>query len=67
MDNFKGQVTPAISQLLESHDIHVHLQNVVQELDCQVGLHVAARRLTKSSSLESRLSTDASWRAAILF
>ena len=25
MDNFKGQVTPAISQLLESHDIHVCL------------------------------------------
>ena len=43
------------------------LQSVVQKLDREVGLRVAARRLPKSLSRESRLSMDASRREVILF
>ena len=42
------------------------LQSMVQELDHEVGLCVAARRLPKSSSRESKLSKDASRREVIL-
>ena len=43
------------------------LQSMVQKLDCEVGLHVAARRLPKSLTREWRLSMDASRREVILF
>ena len=43
------------------------LQSVVQILDCEVGLRMAAWRLPKSSSRESRLSVGGLWREAILF
>ena len=43
------------------------LQSVVQELDRKVGLRVAAKRLPKRSSWESRLSVVGSRREAILF
>ena len=38
------------------------LQSMIQKLDCEVGLRVAAKRLPKSSSWESRLSVDGSSR-----
>ena len=38
------------------------LQSVVQKLDHEVGLRVAAKRLPKRSSWESRLSVDGSRR-----
>ena len=40
----------------------VLLRSLVQELDREVGLHVAAKRLPKSSSWELRLSVDGSRR-----
>ena len=41
MDNFKGQVTPSVNSLLESHDIHVCLlppntTDVLQPMDISV-------------------------------
>ena len=43
------------------------LQSVVQKLDREVGLRMAVRRLPKSSTRESRLSTGASQKEEILF
>ena len=45
----------------------VLLQSSVQKLEREVGLSVVARRLPKSSSWESRLSTGALQREVILF
>ena len=42
-------------------------KSVVQKLDPEVGLRVAAMRLPKSSNRESRLTMDASQREVILF